>query len=238
MSDNLKRNYVRRKKYLNDSYETIKQTLEFIRIAGKLELTDEEIHKQAIEHAQAIEAACWNPHLRLTAKEYEDITSHKTKDLCYALTQKYIPTLVAQTLKQQIPRQPILNPPSDAPEIKSPQVLLSPKVEMPPKPLNPSPSFPIPVSINRPQTPHAFPIPMVPRSAPSAPPPLFNDDFIMNDMDIKPDKLDYVPSFDATVDPFMDNMDDYNDFDDPLNKMVDLPIGNYDNQFDRVHTFE
>ncbi|EAX97018.1 hypothetical protein TVAG_315200 [Trichomonas vaginalis G3] len=231
--NNLKRNYIRRKKYLNDSYETIKHTLELIRLAGKLDLSDSELQKMAMKHAQAIEAACWSPHLRLTAKEYEDITVHKTKDLCYALTQKYIPPIVAQTLKQQLPRQPM--PPQPAPQEQPDQ---GQQTIMSPKAIQPSPSFPIPIAINRPQTPHAFPIPIVPKSAPSALPPLFSDDLLMDDGTDRPEKLDFIPSFDNPVNPFEDSIDDLPFDDDPIGKSLDLSIGSYDGQYDRMHSFE
>ena len=88
MSEN-KRNYVRRKKYLNDCYQTIAQTLQLIKLSGKLPLSDQQIKIEAMKHAQAIEAACWSPRMKLSSSEYEELTEKKTKELCKVLTQRY-----------------------------------------------------------------------------------------------------------------------------------------------------
>ena len=90
MNDN-KRNYIRRKKYLSDSYDKIKKTLIFLNDKAHIGLSDAEIHKQSLDHAKKVEAACWSPHLKLSAKEYEDIANLKTSELCKVLTQQYLP---------------------------------------------------------------------------------------------------------------------------------------------------
>ena len=77
-----KRNYIRRKKYLNDCYEKIHRTLLYIRTAGNFDFSEQHIKAQAMKYAQTIEATCWSPHLRLSAREYEELTNNKTKEDC------------------------------------------------------------------------------------------------------------------------------------------------------------
>ena len=87
-----KRNYIRRKKYLNDSVTQICSTLRIIRSALHEDTPDAEIQKSALHHAQAIEAACWSPHSRLTEDEYQMIMCAKTRELCLALAKQKIPS--------------------------------------------------------------------------------------------------------------------------------------------------
>jgi len=187
-----KRNYIRRKKYLNDTYEKIKRALEFINLKGQLGMKEQEIQKQAMSHAQTIEAACWSPHLKLSAKEYEDIASMKTTELCQALSQQLLPSF------------------SWSSSTPKPQTLYSP----------PKPSINIHDNdshqIKRSLTPHSFPIPIVPRSAPT-PAPIFETLGNIDRFDTKPEPVTFsfedhtyfsdeiLPSADRERDIIIDN---------------------------------
>jgi hypothetical protein len=86
-----KRNYIRRKKYLDETTNQIKTTLEFIAIVGGETPNSSEIQKAALLHAQGIEAACWSPRPRPTAEAYQQLISVKTAELCRVLTKQAIP---------------------------------------------------------------------------------------------------------------------------------------------------
>jgi len=94
-----KRNYIRRKKYLNDSVTQICNTLRIIRDALHEGTADLEIQKRALNHAQAIEAACWSPHSRITEEDYKCIMMAKTRELCFALAKQKVPSI--DTIKPQ-----------------------------------------------------------------------------------------------------------------------------------------
>ena len=137
---NKKRNYIKRKKFLNDNIERIKKTLIFVKMMTNIPINDQEIDKKALLHAQSIEAACWSPHQKLTAKEYEEISAFKANELCHAITKKYIPNLTTPTLHHKKNNNSFNNHRLFAEEAKPIQ--------------------------KRPLTPNLFPIPIVPKSAP------------------------------------------------------------------------
>ena len=140
MSDNTRRSYICRKKYMNNSSERIKKTLEFIKSKGKLKLSEQELQKEAEKHARSIEATCWSPHMHLSSYDYQHITDAKTRELCQALLQQYIPGLIDQ---------------------------IKPDLCVSPTSLPQRSGFPIPIAYDRLATPRSFPIPIVPSSAPS-----------------------------------------------------------------------
>ena len=240
--DNSKRNYIRRKKYMNDSYQKIAKTLEFVNTAAKLNFSESEIHKRALSHAQAIEASIWCPHLRLTASEYEGISGAKTTELCRAITKQYLPSLngnmnfehqgeqMNEQERESIPK-PIniltikipVNPKSRT--IESPQPKQKPPpLITPPASLKSPPKYPIPMAMNRPLTPYCFPIPIVPKSAPQSEP--FFDDFGIPEFEKKYQKNSFIPSFEQDVDPFhdplVDPMDSLPAFDTGLDDVFDI----------------
>jgi hypothetical protein len=95
-----KRNYIRRKKYLDESTAQIRSTLEFIAAVVGDSPNRCEIHKKAVVHAQAIEAACWSPRPRPTAELYQKLMAAKTAELCRALAKRALPAFdIGQLLK-------------------------------------------------------------------------------------------------------------------------------------------
>lgn len=94
-----KRNYIRRKKYLTDCISQIKTTVEFIQLARGERPNSAESEKQAIAHAQSIEAHCWSPHSHLSAESYQQLMSAKTQELCRTILKKTIPTLTIVQLQ-------------------------------------------------------------------------------------------------------------------------------------------
>jgi hypothetical protein len=87
-----KRNYIHRKKYLMDCVTQIKATLDFIRaVHGDKPGADTE--KQALDHAQAIEAVCWSPRARLSAESYQQLMTTKTYEVCRVILKKSLGTI-------------------------------------------------------------------------------------------------------------------------------------------------
>lgn len=122
-----KRNYIRRKKYLNDTINQIKATLEFLMLAKGETPNRNELTKLATAHAQAIEAACWSPHSRLTAEDYQTLMSAKTRELCIALTKKAVQSFDFTHLSHII----------KLPEFKPPERAATPQVSVKPQPMIP-----------------------------------------------------------------------------------------------------
>lgn len=92
-----------------------------------------EITKLATVHAQAIEAACWSPHSRLTAEDYQTLMNAKTRELCIALTKKAVQSFDFTHLIKM-------------PEFKAPERSVTPQVKVIPQPMVPRSapvSFPI-----------------------------------------------------------------------------------------------
>lgn len=90
---NNKRNYIRRKKFLNESMSEIKATLEFIRFARGEKVGTGDSQREAMLHAQAIEAVCWSPHSRLSSDSYQKLMAAKTHELCGTILKKSLPSL-------------------------------------------------------------------------------------------------------------------------------------------------
>lgn len=100
-----RRNYIQRKKCLNNSVNQIVNVLNFIQVLQKDSISPIEKQKVAFAHAQKIEAACWSPHSKLTPESYEKLISAKTAELCRVLLKKSIPQMDSnkiQQLKQQL----------------------------------------------------------------------------------------------------------------------------------------
>lgn len=104
-----RRNYIQRKKCLNNSVNQIVNVLNIIQILQKDTGSPIEKQKVAYEHAQKIEAACWSPHSKLTPESYEKLISAKTQELCRVIFKKSIPQLDSnkiQRLKQICSKNP------------------------------------------------------------------------------------------------------------------------------------
>jgi hypothetical protein len=85
-----RRNYVRRKQFLNESVDLLKKTLECL-ASSRGELPNpSEISQQALARALEIEAACWTRLARPTNEDYHRMITDKTKDVCRALISKAI----------------------------------------------------------------------------------------------------------------------------------------------------
>lgn len=88
---NLKRNYIRRKKTYNKSMSLVHQTLELINLVKNTKITNTELDQLSKQHADRIEAACWDPRMKLTDDAYQQIVIQKTKELCNILINKFAP---------------------------------------------------------------------------------------------------------------------------------------------------
>jgi hypothetical protein len=87
-----KRNYIRRKKSLNDSTALIKSTLCFISMSQGTGMSPFALNRVARHHANTIEAACWDPHLSdITDDSYRRLVLTKTNQLCAALLGRHMP---------------------------------------------------------------------------------------------------------------------------------------------------
>jgi hypothetical protein len=87
-----KRSYIHRKKYLNDCVNHIKGVLEFIRVSRGDAGSPEELCRQALVHAQSIEAVCWSPHSHLSAEGHQKIMAAKTHELCQTILPRAVPS--------------------------------------------------------------------------------------------------------------------------------------------------
>jgi hypothetical protein len=88
-----KRNYICRKKYLNESVKEIKEVLEFIRLSGKDSGSPESSEQTALVYAKSIEAFCWLPHSHISPVDYQKIMKAKTQELCRMLLHNTLPTV-------------------------------------------------------------------------------------------------------------------------------------------------
>ena len=117
MTDPQKRNYIRRKKYLNESSDKIKATLDRISCSTQESINENQNKRLATEYAQTIEAACWFPHSTLSSDSYRSLMQSKTKELCQALWNLHL-SKQNQTERplpnknQSSPQQVISNPPN------------------------------------------------------------------------------------------------------------------------------
>jgi hypothetical protein len=114
-----KRNYIRRKKYLNDSTALIKSTLRFINTSQGSETPATEIDRLARHHAITIEAACCDPRIsNITDELYQRLMLTKTRQLCLCLLCKNLPQISpSQFLSDIVARTP---PPLPMPIIRQP----------------------------------------------------------------------------------------------------------------------
>jgi hypothetical protein len=87
-----KRNYIRRKKCLNDSAALVKSTLSFINRSRGTTMTLAELDRIAEAHAMSIEAVCWDPRTNaMTDEIYHNLMAQKTRQLCLHLIFQGLP---------------------------------------------------------------------------------------------------------------------------------------------------
>lgn len=161
-----KRNYIRKKKYLKEAADQIRSTLEFISYAQKEDINSEKLQLISQHHAEAIEAACWSPHIHLTSEEYQTLMNTKTQELCRALILKAFPNIDIKLLQRYVLQNP-------KPENQNAKNLISESNILPhsSSQILSSSFCPLSQSAPRSLTPNSsFPLPMVPSSAPTRPP--------------------------------------------------------------------
>lgn len=120
---NSKRNYIRKKKTYNKSMALVHQTLELIGLVKNTKIPPSELDQLAKQHADRIEAVCWDPRNKITDDVYQQIVIQKTRELCNMLINKYAPQVNTISLLIQIHGKNLLQniPPKENPkqEIKS-----------------------------------------------------------------------------------------------------------------------
>jgi hypothetical protein len=109
-----KRNYIRRKKCLNDSASLLKSTLSFINRTQGTQMSLAQLDRVARNHAASIQAACWDPRTNtMTDELYQNLMAQKTRQLCLTLILQSAPQGNAldvlsdiRGIGEQKPRQP------------------------------------------------------------------------------------------------------------------------------------
>ena len=143
IDDSPRRNYIRRKRCLNESISMIEKTLICIFKIRKEQVDKNEITKMAKSHASEVEAACWAPRMKMSDDDYQNLMETRTKELCLVLIKKLIPTIDTTHIQPQN-QSPASSPPTPSPpvpksEIKPPSpvvVVPSPsKPKLPPTPI-------------------------------------------------------------------------------------------------------
>ena len=90
---NDKRNYIRRKKYLQDCTLQIKAAIDFITIIKGNKINNIDSEKQAVLYAQQIEAVCWSPRSQMSAESYQKLMQTKTREFTSTILKKALPFL-------------------------------------------------------------------------------------------------------------------------------------------------
>lgn len=139
-----KRNYIRRKKYLNDSANQIKATLKIIQAAKGEPFTEQNLQRIAYSHAQAIEAVCWSPHSKLSAEGYQKLMNAKTTELCHMFLKKSFSDLNHLSQHQKVNRQSNAKD-NDTMNNSSSKFEGFSNICRPERPQTPQPSLPIPI---------------------------------------------------------------------------------------------
>jgi hypothetical protein len=112
-----KRNYIRRKKWLNDSTALVKSTLNFIHTTLGTPVSSAELERLAKQHASGIEAACWDPRTtQLTDSIYQTLMVSKTRELCVALICQNLPEPNAAHILRELRKMELL-PPSQTADV-------------------------------------------------------------------------------------------------------------------------
>lgn len=80
-----KRNYVKRKRSLTESTRFILTTLQTINANSPHPLDNNELTRQATNHAKTIEASCWSRRAKFSDEIFQTIIRSKTMELCQTL---------------------------------------------------------------------------------------------------------------------------------------------------------
>lgn len=100
--DSPRRNYIRRKKCLNESINIIEKTLLCLSSIRKDKIDKSELTKLAKAHANEVEAACWTPRMKMSDDDYQNLMNSKTKELCLVLIKKLMPAIDTTQKKSEI----------------------------------------------------------------------------------------------------------------------------------------
>ena len=132
-----RRNYIRRKRCLNESIQIIEKTLNCLANLRKDNIIKkDEISKLAKAHANEVEAACWAPRLRMSDDDYQNRMSTKTKELCLVLINKLLPPI------DNLGRQKVPVPPKIPNKNPTPVVPTVPQINPPKSDEKPFPPIP------------------------------------------------------------------------------------------------
>ncbi|EAY14160.1 hypothetical protein TVAG_372930 [Trichomonas vaginalis G3] len=107
-----RRNYIRRKRCLNESINIIEKTLLCLSSIRKDKIDKSELTKFAKAHANEVEAACWTPRMKMSDEDYQNLMTTKTKELCLVLIKKLMPTIDIP-LKKSENASPASSPPEN-----------------------------------------------------------------------------------------------------------------------------
>jgi hypothetical protein len=129
MSAGQKRNYIRRKKCMNDSYALIKSTIAFINRNGGPHYESAKIERVARRQALAIETACWDPRTsNITDELYQTLMVEKTRQFALTLIWQNLPQDNARQVLQhlrpmsQLPNQVRMPHPESIPPLPLPKI--------------------------------------------------------------------------------------------------------------------
>lgn len=86
-----KRNYVRKKRFLQECAEQLRATVEFIHNCRGEVFTKDQVDREIMSYASLVEASCWSPHMHYTAIEYRNMMNMKAQDLCHVLIEQAFP---------------------------------------------------------------------------------------------------------------------------------------------------
>ena len=109
--DYKKRNYVKRKRSVNESAKLIANVLRKLNENNGVPINDEEINDVAANYAKTIEATCWSRKAKYSDEEFQILTQEKTTELCNTLLrQSQIPNeSLSMALNNKVKTKPKLN---------------------------------------------------------------------------------------------------------------------------------
>ena len=85
MESQHKRNYVKRKRSINECTKQIFNTLTLIQSKKGQNINEKNLNDLAIQYAKTIEASCWSRKAKYSDDEFQIITKEKTNELCTTL---------------------------------------------------------------------------------------------------------------------------------------------------------
>jgi len=84
-SHQTKRNYVKRKRSINECTKQIFGALKVIHSSTGRRTSEQELNEMATQYAKSIEASCWSRKAKYSDEEFQAITREKTNELCNTL---------------------------------------------------------------------------------------------------------------------------------------------------------